>query len=178
MITNPPISSRLLLPFFVTGLLIINSSPSVAYEDEERLSSKEFYRKMHMKPLNNENMNEVAAQGIREDSDYLIELGNNNGPQEEAGQRVFTFFLQSVLGGLNLVTDYEISDVTYSDPDAERVVLNEDGSFTILMPSRIGEIAYRDLSVSGSTGQIIGDLFFRDIRMTDASVVTLIPRPE
>lgn len=168
---------RLMLPFFMTGILILNTTADAqAGARDELLSRDELYNRMHMAPLNNDYMDNVSAQGIREDVDYLIDMADNGGPDDEAGQRSFTFLVQTLLAGLNLVTDYEISDISYDDPEAERVVVNDDGSIRVLMPSRIGEIAYRNMSVKGQEGAPFGDLFFRDIRTTEGSNVVLIPR--
>ena len=116
---------------------------------------QELEQRIGLASVGDDNMQSISAQGINEDSQYLIDLGNNNGPG-----------------------DYEITGVNYSDPDDPRSVVNEDGSISLLLPSSIDEIAYRNMTIGDASTNTLGDLYFRNISTVPDSTVTLIPRPE
>lgn len=141
-------------------------------------SMQELEQRIGLASLADDNMQTISAQGINEDSQYLIELGNNSGPDEEGGLKTLMVLFQAGLPLLNFVGDYEITGVSYDDPDGPRSIVNDDGTISLVLPSSIDEIAYRNMSI-GSTGtDIIGDLYFRNISTVPDSTVTLIPRPE
>jgi len=131
-----------------------------------------------MKGISDSLLSEVNAYGVREDSQYLIDLANNNGPDELGGQKFMMVLLQTVLPGLHFVSDYQITDVEYDDPEAPRSTINEDGTITLKLPSRIGEISYIDMRIGSATNAIIGNLRFKDIQLRPTSTVTLVPRPD
>jgi hypothetical protein len=128
--------------------------------------------------LEDKRLQSVTAQGIRENSQYLIDLGNNNGPDDEGGLKTIMVVFQTALPLLQFVGDYEINGVTYDDPDAPRSIVNEDGSLTLLLPSSIEEIAYRDMQLGETPSGVLGGLYFRNISTLPESTVTLIPRPD
>jgi hypothetical protein len=128
--------------------------------------------------LEDKRLQSVTAQGIREDSQYLIDLADNNGPGDEGGLKTIMVLLQAGLPLLQLVGEYEISGVTYDDPDAPRSVVNEDGTVTLILPSSIEEIAYRDMQLGETPSGVLGDLYFRNISTIPESTVTLVPRSD
>ena len=131
-----------------------------------------------MKGVSDSLLSEVNAYGVRDDSQYLIDLANNNGPDDLGGQKFMMVLLQTILPGLNFVGEYQISGVEYDDPEALRSVINEDGTITLTLPSRIGEISYIDMKIGSTSSAIIGNLYFKDIELRPDSSVTLIPRPD
>lgn len=139
---------------------------------------QELEQRIGLASLGDDNMQSISAQGINEDSQYLIDLGNNNGPDDEGGLKTLMVLFQTGLPLLNFVGDYEITGVNYSDPDDPRSVVNEDGSISLLLPSSIDEIAYRNMTIGHASTNILGDLYFRNISTVPDSTVTLIPRPE
>ena len=139
---------------------------------------QELEQRIGLASLGDDNMQSISAQGINEDSQYLIDLGNNNGPDDEGGLKTLMVLFQAGLPLLNFVGDYEITGVNYSDPDDPRSVVNEDGSISLLLPSSIDEIAYRNMTIGDANTNTLGDLYFRNISTVPDSTVTLIPRPE
>ncbi|TNC84973.1 MAG: hypothetical protein CSH37_09235 [Thalassolituus sp.] len=128
--------------------------------------------------LEDKRLQSVTAQGIREDSQYLIDLADSNRPDDEGGLKTIMVLLQAGLPLLQLVGDYEINGVTYDDPDAPRSVVNADGTLTLLLPSSIEEIAYRDMQLGETPTGVLGDLYFRNISTLPDSTVTLVPRSD
>jgi len=130
-----------------------------------------------MQSIQDSALQAITAQGIKEDSQYLIDLAENNGPDDEGGLKTIMTLLQTGLPVLNFFGDYEITGITYDDPVAPRSTVNEDGSLSLLVPSQINEIAYRDMKVDPNSNITLGDLTFRNISSLPDSTVTLIPRP-
>ena len=124
-------------------------------------------------PMTEEAMGDVTAQGLAENVAYLNDLMNSDAPSDEAGEKAVMTTLESLFPGLNLLSDYEISDVEYHDSDTPMVSYNADGSMSLKVPKRIGEIAFRDLKIAGSNGPAMGDLLIKDIRMSADSSITI-----
>ncbi len=156
-------------------LSVITLSASTAYAGP---TIQELEQRIGLASLGDDNMQDISAQGINEDSQYLIDLGNNNGPDDEGGLKTLMVLFQAGLPFLNFVGDYEISGVSYDDPDGPRSIVNEDGSISLVLPSSIDEIAYRNMSIGDASTKRVGDLYFRNISTVPDSTVTLIPRPE
>ena len=131
-----------------------------------------------MTSISDTNLATVNALGIEEDSQYLIDLANNSGPDELGGQNLLMVALQAALPGLNFIGDYLITGVHYTNPDAPRSVINDDGSITLILPDRIDEVAYRNMKVNPTDLYTMGDLLFKNITLEPESSVTLIPRPD
>lgn len=130
-------------------------------------------QRIGMVPMNATSMENITAQGtLQEDFQYLIDV-YDGGPSDEAPVKAVTAFFQTVLPMFEFLTDYTISDVEYRDPDSPQVIPNADGSITVMLPSRIGEIAYRDLAVLGAESTPLGDLIFSDIRTVEGSRIIL-----
>ncbi len=141
-------------------------------------SMQELEQRIGLASIGDDNMQNISAQGINEDSQYLIDLGNNNGPDDEGGLKTLMVLFQAGLPLLNFVGDYEISGINYDDPDGPRSIVNEDGTISLILPSSIDEIAYRNMAIGDTSTDILGDLYFRNISTVPDSTVTLIPRPE
>jgi len=156
-------------------LSVITLCSSTAYAGP---SVQELEQRTGLASLADDNMQNISAQGINEDSQYLIDLGNSSGPDEESGLKTLMVLFQAGLPLLNFVGDYEITGVTYDDPDGPRSIVNDDGTISLVLPSSIDEIAYRNMSIGNTGSDIIGDLYFRNISTVPDSTVTLIPRPE
>ncbi|WP_139325790.1 hypothetical protein [Thalassolituus maritimus] len=139
-------------------------------------SMQELEQRIGLASIGDDNMQNISAQGINEDSQYLIDLGNNTGPDDEGGLKTLMVLFQTGLPLLNFVGDYEINGVSYDDPDGPRSIVNEDGSISLVLPSNIDEIAYRNMTIGETNTDILGDLYFRNISTVPDSTVTLIPR--
>jgi hypothetical protein len=130
-------------------------------------------QRIGLAPMDEHSMDKITAQGsVRDDFQYLIDV-YDGGPSDEAPEKAVTAFFQTVLPMFEFLTDYTISDVEYRDPDSPQVIANTDGSITIMLPSRIGEIAYRDLAVLGAESTPLGDLIFSNIRTVEGSRIIL-----
>ena len=130
-----------------------------------------------MQSIQDSALQAITAQGINEDSQYLIDLAEGSGPDDEGGLKSIMVLLQTGLPVLNFFGDYEITGVTYADPSAPPSTVNDDGSVSLLLPDNIDEIAYRNIKFDSASSVTLGDLTFRNISSLPDSTVTLIPRP-
>ncbi|MEQ3633794.1 MULTISPECIES: hypothetical protein [Thalassolituus] len=149
-------------------------SAHASVEQAPVVSQEELGQRIGMKVMDEEFMGEVTAQGLQNgDYDKLVGIINGTVSDQDAGETSVVAAFESLLPGLNLLTDYEISDVEYHDPNGPRTTLNADGSLSVQVPKRIGQIAFRNLNVLGAEGPAMGDLFINDIRLTEGSSITL-----
>lgn len=150
------------------------SSAHASVEQAPVVSQEELSQRVGMKSLDENSMGDITAQGLQNgDYDKLVGIINGTVSDQDAGETSVVAAFESLLPGLNLLTDYEISDVEYRDPNGPRTTLNADGSLTVEVPKRIGQIAFRNLNVLGAEGPAMGDLFINDIRLTEGSSITL-----
>ncbi|MEK9711299.1 MAG: hypothetical protein VW258_01925, partial [Thalassolituus sp.] len=70
-------------------------------------------------------------------------------------------------------TGYEMTGIEYDDPLADKVIYNEDQTVSLILPNRIGEIAYRDFKAMDSSGAALGDIIFSEIELLDGSQLIL-----
>ncbi|WP_370315937.1 hypothetical protein, partial [Thalassolituus sp.] len=153
-----------LQPFMATA--------NASIEQTQMASQAELEKRVGMKSLDEMDMGDITAQGLQDNVAYLTDVINGDASDENATESATMAMFESVLPGLNLLTDYEISGVEYYE-DGPVTTLNADGSLSVQVPKRIAEIAFRDINVRGSNGPAMGDLIIKDLRMTPESSITL-----
>ncbi len=156
-----------LQPFMATA--------NASIEQTQMASQAELEKRVGMKSLDEMDMGDITAQGLEENVAYLTDVMNGTASDENATESATMAIFESVLPGLNLLTDYEISGVEYYE-DGPVTTLNADGSLTVQVPKRIAEIAFRDFNIKGSNGPAFGDLVIKDLRMSPDSSITIRPR--
>lgn len=107
-------------------------SAHASVEQAPVVSQEELGQRIGMKAMDEESMGEVTAQGLQNgDYDKLVGIINGTVSDQDAGETSVVAAFESLLPGLNLLTDYEISDVEYHDPNGPRTTLNADGSLSV-----------------------------------------------
>jgi len=150
----------------ITGVLSLSWSAATQADVRDQLQ-----------PLSDDSLSAINAQAAIDHAQYLIDLADNNGPDEDAAENTFMMFLTAVLPVLDFLTSgYEIEGIEYADPDAPKSTVNDDGSISIYLPDRIEGIYFRDMKFNEDDQFTLGDLEFRNIGLTADSAVTLIPR--
>lgn len=148
------------------------ASAHASIEQSELTSQISTPTRSGMKNMTDEDMGNVTAQGLSENVAYLQDVITGDASDEQATETSVMTAFESVLPGLNLLTDYEISGVEYYE-DGPATTINADGSVSVQVPKRIAEIAFRDVNFKGSSGPAMGDLIITDLRMTKESTITL-----
>jgi len=157
-----------------TMLTLLGVAASAYSEPTRPTDPESLAKRVGMTAIYDEGMSDVVAQGFREDIQYLEEAANQTGPSDQAPEIALMTALQIAIPFLPTLTDYTISGVEYDDPNAERVVFNADETVTLILPDRIGEVAYIDFKARDSEGESMGDLRFNNIRLYENSTLTLI----
>ena len=165
------VSAMLLGPVtpFVAGAHASLDSKAVAEQYEHK-------RFGNMTPMTDEDMADVSGQGLAENVAHLEDILNGAASDSDAPETTVMAALESIAPGINMLTDYEISDVEYYD-DGPATTLNEDGSLDVKVPKRIGEIAFRDVNFRGANGPAMGDLIIKNFSMSEESKITIRLRP-
>ena len=126
-----------------------------------------------MKWVEDDFMSAHVAQGFADNVEYLENVMNQTVPTDEAPETALMTATQVVVPFLQLFTDYEMSGVEYDDPLADQVIFNEDETVTLILPDRIGEIAYRNFKARDSSGAALGDIYLNDIELFEGSQIIL-----
>jgi hypothetical protein len=154
------------------GLSIMSTSAFAEFKrptDPDSLA-----KRVGMAAIYDEGMSGVVAQGFQDDIDYLMEVVDQTGPSDQAPEIALMAALQTAIPFIPAFSGYTITGIEYDDPDAERVIFNADATVTLILPDRIGEIAYRDFKARDSSGAPMGDIIFDDVRLLENSTLKLI----
>jgi hypothetical protein len=157
---------------FAVGVSLV--STLAAAEFERPTDPDSLAKRVGMTAIYDEGMSGVVAQGFQDDVDYLMAVVEQTGPSDQAPEIALMSVFQITIPFLSAFSDYTISGVAYDDPEAERVIFNADSTVTLILPDRIGEVAYRDFKAKDSTGAPLGDVVFEDIRLLNNSTIKLI----
>ena len=162
------------IPVIATAIGISLISISAFAESKIPTDPESLAERVGMTAIYDEGMSEVVAQGFQDDVDYLMEVVEQTGPNNQAPEIALMTVLQTAIPFLPAFSGYTISGVEYDDPEAERVIFNADATVTLILPDRIGEIAYRDFKARDSSGAAMGDIVFDEIRLLENSTLKLI----
>jgi len=147
---------------------------SSAFADTKRPTDPDsLAKRVGMTAIYDEGMSDVVAQGLKEDVQYLEGVVDQTGPTNQAPEIALMSALQIALPFLSTFSDYTISGVEYDDANAERVIFNADQTVTLILPDRIGEVAYIDFKARDNSGAPLGNLKFNNIRLLENSNITL-----
>ncbi|TFW19734.1 hypothetical protein E4L96_11365 [Massilia arenosa] len=149
-----------------------------------------------MRPLTDEELGSIAAQGIPEQAlqeqarhaemqlSYLNAHGTQIDPARAAasimqtpdGMRVLTE-MSKIFNPLSMLlgATTTVKDVVY-DPANSVSHINKDGSITLRLPSTIGEISFKNIRVAGATsGPSFGSIDIKNIDLR-GTTITVTPR--
>ncbi len=119
-----------------------------------------------MQPLDEAEMDNITAQGLREDL-----LGLIANPEDADGRETMETVAKIALPVLAMMeADTFVEDVAYDgEPTA---TIHTDGSIELAVPTTIGEIRYENLRVAGAPkSQSFGDITLKNIDFSDTRLV-------
>jgi hypothetical protein len=118
--------------------------------------------------LSDQDMGDVTAQGVSDNIGRLQDILENTLDTSDNGQNSLETIANLLLPAANLFdADVEMSDISYADGRTN--TLNADGSIGIALPTHIGQIAFKNVRVQGSDSGHLGDLYIKDIDLSNVS---------
>jgi len=115
-----------------------------------------------------DDMCNVTARGV---NDNLARLQDIMAGDQEAnnGQNTLETIGSLLLPASDLLdAEVEMSGVTYAK--GQTTSLNADGSIQLALPTHIDQIAFKNIRVKGAENEHMGDLFIKDIDLSNMSV--------
>ncbi|MBQ0732393.1 MAG: hypothetical protein KBT75_16955 [Oleispira antarctica] len=114
-------------------------------------------------------MGEVTAQGVRSNISSVQDILDNTLNTSDNGESTLETLGNLLLPATNLLdADVEMSNVTYAN--GPRTKANADGSIAVALPTHIGQLAFKNVRVKGAVGQHLGDLYIKDIDLSNVNV--------
>lgn len=147
------------------------ANANAASDDNLAIAEQTVSVKSGMQEMSELAMSSVSAQGAMSNYEKLLDIVNSDlQSDDEAAITTLESLAGSLLPGTNLLdADMEVSGVEYEP--GPRTTINADGSLDIQMPTRIRQIAFRNIRVTGAEGEHMGDLVLKNISFgTDTTV--------
>jgi hypothetical protein len=143
--------------------------------EREPISTEQLIEKTDRTPssgltlLSDSAMSAVTAQGSQLNIPTIQNILANTLETNNHDQSILNTLGNLFLPATNLLNaDVEMSDVTYAA--GPRTKLNADGSITVALPSHIGQLAFKNVQVSESAGQNLGDVYIKNIDLSNVDV--------
>lgn len=153
-------------PFMASASTEQNASQTISQMAEVSAPK----RSSGLKPMDDEALGEITAQGRAMDNyNKLLDIVSGSLEAENPevqNLQTLTELLLPVTGLLD--SDVEISGVEYAD--TPRTQVNADGSLALALPTKIGQLAFRNVRVKGSSQNHFGDLTLNNIDLSNVRV--------
>lgn len=148
------------------------ASANAAVDDDRAIAEQTISQRSGMQALSDQDLGAVTGQAAGSQYEELIDIINGSGSIDSEDELSLTT-LESIAGalipGANLLeSDMEISGVEYEP--GPRTTLNADGSLDVKVPTRIKQVAFRNVRVAGASGAHMGDVTLSDINLEGMSV--------
>ena len=157
-------------PFMANASSISDDNIDVA---EQMINSRS-----GMQRLSESDLSAITARGVTDTYERMLDIvstnsgnGSANGgsdannafsSDEDTAITTLEGLAASLIPGTNLLdADMEVTGGEYEP--GPRTTINADGSLDIQMPTRIRQIAFRNIRVAGTEGHHMGDVVIRDV---------------
>lgn len=136
---------------------------------EQVIEKKDRALSSGMRSMTDTDMGEVTAQGVNSNIATVQDILANTLDTSDNGESTLSTLGNLLMPASDLLdADVEMTDVTYAD--GPRTTLNADGSIGVALPTHIGQLAFKNVRVQGSEGAHLGDLFIKDIDLSNVDV--------
>lgn len=136
---------------------------------EQVIEKKDRALSSGMRSMTDTDMGEVTAQGVNSNIATVQDILANTLDTSDNGESTLSTLGNLLMPASDLLdADVEMTDVTYAD--GPRTTLNADGSIGVALPTHIGQLAFKNVRVQGSEGEHLGDLFIKDIDLSNVDV--------
>jgi len=146
------------------------ASANAAVDDNRAIAEQTLSERTGMQSLSDSDMGAVSGQSLGTNHEKLIDIINGaTGDSEDLSATTLESLAGALIPGANLLeSDMEISGVEYEP--GPRTTLNADGSLDVKVPTKIKQIAFRNVRVAGATGAHMGDITLKDINLEGIDV--------
>jgi hypothetical protein len=136
---------------------------------EQIIEKKDRSLSSGLKAMTDSDMGDITAQGVNNNIPTIQDILANTLDTSDNGESTLATLGNLLMPASDLLdADVEMSNVTYAE--GPRTQLNADGSIDVALPTHIGQIAFKNVRVQGSEGSTLGDLFIKDIDLSNVDV--------
>jgi hypothetical protein len=154
-------------------LVAFAATPTVQTNSDTSSLQLSQVAKKGMQPLDDFEMSDVAAQGIQDDVRALLGSVDEHGNVD--GVKTLGALTKLLLPASQLLdADVSMEGVHY-DASRSKMVVSQDGSINVAMPSLIEEIRIENIHVAGSTGASFGSVIVSGVQFTDNFSMVIRP---
>lgn len=163
--------SRVRLIAAVGAIIIGPMQPFMANANavDDGITSEQFMERTGIQELSEQEMAGISGRGVENQAttnyERLLDIVDNNieNSDDERAADTLETLMGSLIPGTNLLdADIEINGTQFEP--GPRTTINADGSLDVQLPTKIKRIAFRNVRVSGSEGQHLGDVVINDLQ--------------
>lgn len=153
-------------PFMASANAAVDDNKAIAEQTYTERSAE----RSGLKALTDADLGAVTGQSVGSNYDKLIDIINgSSSAEDDLALTSLESLAGTLLPGTNLLeSDMEITGVEYEP--GPRTTLNADGSLDVKVPTKIKQIAFRNVRVAGASDSHFGDLTINNINLEGTSV--------
>lgn len=146
------------------------ASANAAIDDNRAIAEQTLSERIGLQSIPDSDLGAVTGQAVGSNYDKLIDIINGSSSAEDD---LALTSLESLAGalipGTNLLdADMEITGIEYEP--GPKTSLNADGSLNVKVPTKIKQIAFKNVRVAGATGAHFGDVTMSNINLEGVDV--------
>ena len=146
------------------------ASANAAIDDNRAIAEQTLSERIGLQSIPDSDLSAVTGQAVGSNYDKLIDIINGSSSAEDD---LALTSLESLAGalipGTNLLdADMEITGIEYEP--GPKTSLNADGSLNVKVPTKIKQIAFKNVRVAGATGAHFGDVTMSNINLEGVDV--------
>ncbi|WP_420589944.1 hypothetical protein [Bacterioplanoides sp.] len=146
------------------------ASANAAIDDNRAIAEQTLSERTGLQAISDSDLSAVTGQSVGSNYDKLIDIINGSSSAEDD---MALTSLESLAGalipGANLLeADMEISGIEYEP--GPKTTLNADGSLDVKVPTKIKQIAFKNVRVAGATDSHFGDVTMSNINLEGVDV--------
>lgn len=152
-----------LIAMFMGPLQPFMAQASTEQDSVSISSSVDLEGRTGMKSLDDMAMGDIAAQGMNERTQELIEGLTDSENDELGGLDDFAKMVFPVMDFLD--AEIDVQGVEYADGRA-RTIISEDGTLDLQLPTKIAQLSFKNVRVKGTDGASMGDVTISNIQFS------------
>ncbi|MCH2040656.1 MAG: hypothetical protein MK185_08485 [Saccharospirillaceae bacterium] len=146
------------------------ASANAAIDNNRAIAEQTLSERIGLQSIPDSDLSAVTGQAVGSNYDKLIDIINGSSSAEDD---LALTSLESLAGalipGTNLLdADMEITGIEYEP--GPKTSLNADGSLDVKVPTKIKQIAFKNVRVAGATGAHFGDVTMSNINLEGVDV--------